>query len=269
MDCELTPEGRSQVEIQRDYLQSYDFTRIVCSPLKRCLQTSKILGFAEKMNIDPDIREIDFGHFEGQTFSAVQEKYPDHVRQWCVDEDSFTFPQGGSRSGKSSYAQKWAEELGAEEKIFVATSPHLDEEMSERIARHRLEREGRGWDTVEEQRDISRVIEQSHGADVLLIDCLTLWVNNILYTAEQRGEQFSEDAMLAHCEDVIRSAQAHPGTLLFVSNEVGSGIIPGNQQTRLYRDLVGRCNQVFAQGAHEVVLVTCGLPQVLKKAVSP
>jgi len=170
---------------------------------------------------------------------------------------------GGSRSGKSAYAQKEAELLG-QSNLFIATCPNIDPEMDERINRHRQEREGKGWQTLEEERDIAAAIRLHHHHSVILIDCLTLWINNLLFASEKNSTSLKEDDVSSLLDNVIKEAKNHPGTLIFVTNEVGSGIVPENTLSRKYRDLVGRCNQHIAAAADRVVLVCCSLPLQLK-----
>lgn len=170
---------------------------------------------------------------------------------------------GGARSGKSAYALQRCEQL-AENRCFVATSPRLDSEMNKRIAAHQLERRGRGWQVVEEELDLVQVLQDLVDHKVILIDCLTLWVNNLLYAAEQRGETFSEGAMVLACADLLAAVRSFPGQVCCVTNEVGMGIVPDNPLARHYRDLIGRCNHSLAAQADEVVLVSCGIPLILK-----
>ena len=171
---------------------------------------------------------------------------------------------GGARSGKSAYALQRCEEL-TDKRCFVATSPRLDPEMNERIAAHQRERRGRGWEVVEEELDLARILGSLINTEVVLIDCLTLWVNNLLYAAELKSESWGEEAMTKSCADLLAGVRSFPGQVCCVTNEVGMGIVPDNALARHYRDLVGRCNHSLAGQADEVVLVSCGIPLVLKK----
>lgn len=172
---------------------------------------------------------------------------------------------GGARSGKSSYALEWSEKLG-EQRCFIATCPVTDSEMSDRITAHQLERQGRGWATLEEELDLEGTIISLKGTyDTLLIDCLTLWINNLLYEAEQKGLDFGENEMAVRAENLVCAAEHFDGNLCFVTNEVGLGIVPDNALARKYRDLVGRCNRIIAGQATDVVLVSCGIAITLKE----
>jgi adenosylcobinamide kinase/adenosylcobinamide-phosphate guanylyltransferase len=173
---------------------------------------------------------------------------------------------GGCRSGKSDFAQHTAETLPGK-RGYMATCPVMegDAEMDRRIEAHRAARAERQWDTLESPRDLAGAIGQAKNYDVLLVDCLTLWVNNLLFEAEQAGEDFQEADMARCVAHLLEAARTFEGTILFVTNEVGLGVVPENALARRYRDLVGRCNQIMASAAHEVTLVTCGLPQTLKK----
>jgi len=170
---------------------------------------------------------------------------------------------GGSRSGKSSYAQKKAESLEGS-RLFIATCPRIDSEIDSRIEKHINDRQGKGWNTIEEQLNLAEVIRENLECSIVLVDCLTLWINNLMYESKKKQKSFDEVDMIAHCMQILVDARNHFGTIIFVTNEVGSGIVPESSETRLYRDLVGRCNQYIASGADEVVLVSCGIPLTLK-----
>ena len=169
---------------------------------------------------------------------------------------------GGSRSGKSGYAQSRAEALGGK-RVFVATCPEVDAEMEERIRRHRRHRQGRGWETREEPVELERVLRMVE-ADVVLVDCLTLWVSNLMYAAAGEGRDFGEDEVEESSAGVMEACAGRAGKVFFVTNEVGSGIVPENPLARRFRDLVGRCNQTVAGGADEVVLLVSGIPVRIK-----
>ena len=172
---------------------------------------------------------------------------------------------GGARSGKSSYALDVCEQLGAK-RLFVATCPNLDSEMNERVDRHKKEREGRGWVTIEETMDLTRVFQQNaHNYEVMLLDCITLWVNNILFSWDEKKEELNDFIIKERTSDWLKVARKIPGTLVCVTNEVGLGIVPDNALARKYRDLVGTVNQTIGNNADEVVLVSCGVPMHLKK----
>lgn len=170
---------------------------------------------------------------------------------------------GGSRSGKSEYARLAAERL-PEPRYFVATCPRTDEEMDRRIEKHQEARRNARWETIEEPLEPERVLRSGSRNGVYLIDCVTLWVNNVMYQEGLEGRTLTEDDMVRRCGKLVDAATEVAGTIFLVTNEVGSGIVPENAAARLYRDLVGRCNQVLAAHSDEVVLVVCGLPMKLK-----
>ncbi len=171
---------------------------------------------------------------------------------------------GGCRSGKSAHARHVAESLDGRH-VYVATCPVTDEEMQSRIARHQHERRQHDWETIEEQTDLAGAILGVRTEAVVLVDCLTLWVNNLVHEAGQRGETVEEHDLERLCGGTIDACRRHGGTVIFVTNEVGMGIVPDNAASRRYRDLAGRCNQVIAAAADEVTLLTCGLPLTVRK----
>lgn len=176
---------------------------------------------------------------------------------------AITLITGGSRSGKSSFAQRLAEEQPGS-RLFLATCPVTDPEMELRILRHVQDREKGNWTTVEEQVDLAGRLREAHRYDTVLIDCLTLWINNLMFEAAGRGHEIDEDRVQAESEQVLAAARAHPGTVILVTNEVGMGIVPDNPSARRYRDLIGRCNQCAGRAADRVYLVSCAIPIQIK-----
>jgi adenosylcobinamide kinase/adenosylcobinamide-phosphate guanylyltransferase len=170
-----------------------------------------------------------------------------------------TLVVGGCRSGKSAYAQTLAESLSPS-RLYVATCPVIDDEMRRRIELHREARRGRGWETIEEPRDLCDMFRRHEKYGVLLVDCISLWINNLMYAAPS----CDESDVARQCEELTNAAAAHRGAVVFVSNEVGMGIVPENAQARQYRDLLGRANQVIAARADRVTLISCGIPLHLK-----
>ena len=159
---------------------------------------------------------------------------------------------GGARSGKSRIAQARAEALPGE-LVYVATGEALDAEMAERIAKHRADR-GARWRTVEVPLDLPEAIRRENGR-VLLVDCLTLWLSNLL---------LGEHDIDAATERLLAALDAATGTVLLVSNEVGMGIVPENALARRFRDEAGRLNQRVGTVATEVLLVAAGLSLRMK-----
>lgn len=161
---------------------------------------------------------------------------------------------GGARSGKSRMAQTRAEAL-AGELVYIATGEALDEEMGERIARHRVDR-GARWRTVEAPRDLPETIQREAARErVLVVDCLTLWLSNLM---------LGQSDIAAATENLVDVLGSAPGTVLTVSNEVGLSIVPDNALARRFRDEAGRLHQRVAELASEVLLVVAGLPLRLK-----
>jgi adenosylcobinamide kinase/adenosylcobinamide-phosphate guanylyltransferase len=170
---------------------------------------------------------------------------------------------GGGRSGKSAYALRLAESLPGP-RAFVATCPVLDDEMRQRILRHQEERKKTDWKTIEETLALPDVFRGSRNRRVLLVDCLTLWINNLMYEAEKAGRELFEQDMEGHCRLLLGAMREYRGTAVIVTNEVGLGIIPANAAARRFRDLAGRCNQIVAAEADCVVFMVCGIPTFLK-----
>ncbi|MGL1932918.1 MAG: bifunctional adenosylcobinamide kinase/adenosylcobinamide-phosphate guanylyltransferase [Desulfotalea sp.] len=170
---------------------------------------------------------------------------------------------GGARSGKSAFAQQKAEDL-SEKRLFVATCPVIDGEMDERIRLHQKDRKNNNWDCVEEEIHLDKVISNScHG--VILVDCLTMWMNNLVYQLNQQGlPELDKDHLNEYCTQIADASRSSIADTIFVTGEVGMGIVPENALARRYRDLLGWCNQIFASKADEAYFVSCGLPIKLK-----
>jgi adenosylcobinamide kinase/adenosylcobinamide-phosphate guanylyltransferase len=165
------------------------------------------------------------------------------------------FVIGGARSGKSRFAQSFVE-ANFKRPLYLATAEGLDSEMRDRIRNHRRQR-GSKWRCVEEPLAIERVLLNPPACDGILIDCLTLWASNVLC---QKGEKAFEPAQ----KRLISALRRRKKDIIIVSNEVGMGIVPETELGRKFRDLAGWLNQKIAQEADTVVLVTAGLPLVLK-----
>ncbi|WP_119070321.1 bifunctional adenosylcobinamide kinase/adenosylcobinamide-phosphate guanylyltransferase [Aggregatilinea lenta] len=174
------------------------------------------------------------------------------------------FVLGGARSGKSTYAQTWAEEHG-ERVLFAATAQAFDDEMRVRIARHQAERPA-GWTTVEAPLDVGDAIRAAlDGHDTVVVDCLTLLASNALLTLpEDYTQEDATAAVLAEIDGLLATYAASDAAWIVVSNEVGMGLVPPTTLGRLYRDALGRANQRVAQYADEVLLLVAGLPWRLK-----
>lgn len=168
------------------------------------------------------------------------------------------FVTGGARSGKSRFAQSLAE-ICPGPLLYVATAEVRDTEMAARVASHRSAR-GDRWRVLEEPLALAeRLPDAATGVGVVLIDCLTLWLTNLLL-------QHREDPApaLAETERLALLLPALPSSVILVANEVGAGIVPENRLARIFRDLAGEANQRLAAAADEAWLVVAGLPVKLK-----
>jgi adenosylcobinamide kinase / adenosylcobinamide-phosphate guanylyltransferase len=164
---------------------------------------------------------------------------------------------GGCRSGKSDHALTLAEVIGSR-RIFVATCVPHDEEMRQRVKRHQAER-SETWQTLEVPVALADAIaEHSSTADVMLIDCLTLWINNLLMETED------VDRIRGHIDSLAEAIKNAPRAIVLVSNEVGAGIVPENRLARLYRDLAGWTNQAMAAVCDRVIWTVAGIPVTIK-----
>jgi len=164
---------------------------------------------------------------------------------------------GGCKSGKSRHALDLAEGYGLRQ-LFLATCIPHDDEMEKRVARHKAERKDR-WRTIDAPLELCQSIA-SHGneGNVLLVDCLTLWISNLLMAFEDEGRVLKEVDRLVAVLDLVSCP------VVLVSNEVGAGIVPENRLARLFRDIAGVANQKIATGVNRVVWMVAGIPVVVK-----
>ncbi|HTO21546.1 MAG TPA: bifunctional adenosylcobinamide kinase/adenosylcobinamide-phosphate guanylyltransferase [Spirochaetia bacterium] len=169
---------------------------------------------------------------------------------------------GGSRSGKSRLAQELAAKRAGPH-AFVATAVALDAEMQERIRAHQRSRPA-GWALVEEPRRVPEAVAGAlAAARTVVLDCVTLWMSNLLLA----DEGFDERGAEAAAAELVTAAGAAPSAdLIVVTNEVGSGVVPDNALARRFRDCAGRANEVLARGAGEVYLCVSGIPLRIKPA---
>ena len=162
---------------------------------------------------------------------------------------------GGRRAGKSSYAQRLAESGGRV--LFVATAEAGDEDMAARIRKHQADRPAE-WGTLEEPLDLVGALGPVVGGyDTVLLDCLTLWVSNLMHVG-------GEVDVLAEAAGLVECYREQEASWIVVSNEVGLGIVPMTQMGREYADQLGRVNQLVASAADDVYFVAAGLPINLK-----
>ncbi len=168
---------------------------------------------------------------------------------------------GGARSGKSRLAEELV--LAAEgSHFYLATAPVLDGEMADRVRRHRERRAAANWITLEEERNLAGAVRIAavEGAGAVLVDCLTLWINNLLYETPE----LTEEAMAGKTRDLVGALRAGPPLGVLVINEVGLGIVPESPLARRFRDLSGRCAQVVAADADEVYFTVAGIARRIK-----
>jgi len=165
---------------------------------------------------------------------------------------------GGCRSGKSRQALGLAEKISGSKRIFIATCMPLDDEMKERINCHKKERD-KSWTTIETPVELSVVInENSREGDVILVDCLTLWINNLLMETED------PDIIHQRINKLILAIKEAKCPIILVSNEVGAGIVPENKLARQFRDYAGFANQKVASCVDRVIWMVAGIPVTIK-----
>ncbi len=168
-----------------------------------------------------------------------------------------TFVIGGCRSGKSREAQRLAE-AAASRRIYVATCVPMDAEMEDRVRRHRADRDAT-WSTIETPLEVARAVRERSGPEtVLVVDCLTLWVTNLLLSPDP------PDAPGAAVGELVAALDDAAGPVVLVGNEVGLGIVPDNGLARRFRDWAGWVNQAVAARADRVVWMVAGIPVTVK-----
>ncbi len=165
---------------------------------------------------------------------------------------------GGCRSGKSRYALELADAIPGGKKFFLATSIPFDDEMKQRVERHQQQR-GSEWTTIEVPHRLPEAIEvQSRKANLILVDCLTLWISNLLM------ETGDPDKIAEPTRRLTQSIKNAPCKVIIVSNEVGTGIVPENRLARQFRDAAGFANQALATCADRVIWMVAGIPVSIK-----
>jgi len=183
---------------------------------------------------------------------------------------------GGARSGKSTFAETRAKEMGGDSVLYVATSETKDDEMQQRVEKHRAERPS-AWETVEAPRNVAQVIRQVRSdARIVLLDCMTFLVaNHLMDAAAPEDDPFDDPSadpfdakieadVVAEVEALVTYVGESEVEMLVVSNEVGLGVVPPYELGRAYRDILGRANQILARHADEVQLLIAGIPMRVK-----
>ena len=176
---------------------------------------------------------------------------------------------GGARSGKSSFAEQQAlcalEGCSNGRLNYIATATYLDDEMRERIVHHK-DRRGKQWIEHEVPVELATKLQSFNQDDVVLIDCLTLWLNNIIF---ELGDDATNEQVEAVVKALVKSVEQSPAQIIMVSNEVGLGVVPLGKVSRLFVDNAGRMNQALARVVERVTLVAAGLPLCLKPTNHP
>lgn len=176
---------------------------------------------------------------------------------------------GGARSGKSELAEKIALQYGEKDVLYIATSIPFDEEMKDRVKKHR-ERRPNEWETVETYKGIYKVISESN-KKVILLDCLTVMISNLLLEVDMTWDNIDsnvvdkiEENISYEIDNMIDAAKSYNGDVIVVTNEIGMGLVPEYKLGRIFRDIGGRMNKKVAYGADIVYLVVSGIPLGIK-----
>ena len=172
---------------------------------------------------------------------------------------------GGARSGKSSFAERLALKIGGGRAAYIATAQIFDDEMKFRVELHRSRR-GENWQTFEAPFDADeKILAAGKNFRAILFDCVTIYVSNFLCAADTDDEKFLYDELRGLIRKLINAAKISDSVTIFVSNEVGAGIVPENKLARRFRDLAGLANQMLAAEADKVFLTVAGLAVDIKK----
>jgi adenosylcobinamide kinase/adenosylcobinamide-phosphate guanylyltransferase len=175
---------------------------------------------------------------------------------------SSTLVTGGCRSGKSRHAQLLAEAVDGPRRCYIATCVPLDDEMRRRVSRHQAER-GPEWLTVEAPIAVAEAIDtHAPQADVILVDCLTLWISNLMGAGQEI------DTLVVSAHELAATVQRAACAVILVTNEVGAGIVPENALARAYRDAAGLVNQIMAAACDTVIWTVAGIPVAIKPPAS-
>ena len=180
-----------------------------------------------------------------------------------MDTSKIILVTGGARSGKSAFAERYAAALPGRH-AYVATACIFDEEMAQRVAIHRQRRPA-SWRTWEIPKNLlASMVPLCQASDVVLVDCLTLYFSNYLFAHDGEDDEAIIDGALAELSAVMAAFRRAGVTVIFVTNELGCGIVPMEHVSRLYRDLIGKINQAAAAEADEVYVSVCGIATELK-----
>lgn len=180
-----------------------------------------------------------------------------------MDTSKIILVTGGARSGKSAFAERYAAALPGRH-AYVATACIFDEEMAQRVAIHRQRRPA-SWRTWEIPKNLpASMVPLCQASDVVLVDCLTLYFSNYLFAHDGEDDEAIIDGALAELTAVMAAFRRAGVTVIFVTNELGCGIVPMEHVSRLYRDLIGKINQAAAAEADEVYVSVCGITTELK-----
>ena len=173
---------------------------------------------------------------------------------------------GGARSGKSSFAEKIAWHQGGKDVCYLATAEIKDQEMKNRVEKH-IQHRPQAWETIEESHEVSEVLTHLTSGSVILLDCITVYISNLLLSGnkiDNIDSKQKETEIKSELEKIIKVVKENSLDIIIVTNEVGQGIIPDNKLGRIYRDIVGRMNQYLASEADKVYITFAGLPVEIK-----